>query len=193
LKTVVEHLERRLGQLSAGWKTYESDNRKIHVCKFQNGAVANVTSFSTVGLSLFPVRTDGIDREFQFEIMGCQYAHDLDDGDGPWPGVLEALSTHYARTGVLLRRGETVRLPGPMAERSDMTAVYAALPTYFDDDFKSLTDDRGQRVAIVWLIPISASEADYVTTQGWQRFEHILVKKNPDVPDLRRPSTVGQT
>ncbi len=43
---------------------------------------------------------------------------------------------------------------------------------------------------MVWLIPITAREAEFIKLEGWSRFEDILVEKNPDFGDLNRASVV---
>ncbi|MEV7404891.1 suppressor of fused domain protein [Streptomyces sp. NPDC091267] len=69
---------------------------------------------------------------------------------------------------------------------SAAAALYAALPVYFDDDFFSVTIENGSDVAIVWLVPITSAEADFVRVKGWQAFEQALAAQDPDLVDIDR-------
>ncbi|MET7355502.1 suppressor of fused domain protein [Streptomyces mirabilis] len=68
-----------------------------------------------------------------------------------------------------------------------MTSLYAGLPVYFDDDFFSVTIENGSDVAIVWLIPITDQETDFIREKGWEAFEDALVRQDPDLLDPARP------
>lgn len=61
---------------------------------------------------------------------------------------------------------------------------------YFPDEFATYREaDRD--VVMVWLIPITRSEAEFVRAHGWSRFEDELVKADPDLIDLRRKTLFG--
>lgn len=66
-----------------------------------------------------------------------------------------------------------------------MEALYVAMPAYLPDKFTSCTEET-RPIAIAWLVPISASEAEYVATRGWDEFEDRLVELDPDLTDLHR-------
>ena len=66
-----------------------------------------------------------------------------------------------------------------------MEALYAAIPLYFSDEFASFREgDR--EVVMVWLVPVSRTEAEFVRTHGWGRFEDELTRTNPDLLDVHR-------
>lgn len=64
--------------------------------------------------------------------------------------------------------------------------LYAALPVYYDDDFNSVVVENGDSVAIVWLVPITSGEAQFVAERGWEKFEQELIKRDPDLMDMNR-------
>ena len=66
-----------------------------------------------------------------------------------------------------------------------MEAMYVAIPVYLPDDFAVYDDEQ---IVIAWLVPISPSEADFVKSHGWGVFEKCLVKADPDLTDIFRPS-----
>jgi hypothetical protein len=57
---------------------------------------------------------------------------------------------------------------------------------YFDDDFLSVVLENGVETAVVWLVPIGASEASFVRERGWDAFEEELARQDPDLLDLNR-------
>ncbi|MEU3503444.1 suppressor of fused domain protein [Streptomyces hundungensis] len=186
MSIILSHLEARLGRMSGGWSVNLGvREEKLTVCMFEGGKIPGVTAFATLGLSEFALQSPGGDHSYYLELMGCQYAPV--DGYGPFPGALEGLANQVARSGRLIRRGDVIDLPGAMGPESEMVALYAALPVYFDDDFSSVRREDGRGVAIVWMIPIGATEADYVRERGWEAFEAQLVSKDPDLLDLKRP------
>jgi hypothetical protein len=62
-----------------------------------------------------------------------------------------------------------------------MEALYAAVPVYLPDEFGQFGD-----VVIVWLVPVSRSEADFVFVRGWPAFEERLIDIDPDLTDVDR-------
>jgi hypothetical protein len=49
-------------------------------------------------------------------------------------------------------------------------AFYAAIPVYFPDGFANYREED-RDVVMVWLVPISGTEAEFVHEHGWNRFE----------------------
>lgn len=66
-----------------------------------------------------------------------------------------------------------------------MAAFYVAMPAYFPDEFATCQSPDGP-IVIAWLVPISASEAQYVARSGWSAFEDRLVGQDPDLTDFTR-------
>lgn len=189
MSVVLGHLEARLGRMRGGWSVDLGDPaQKLTVCMFEGGNIPGVTSFATLGLSEFALKAPQGDQDYYLELVGCQYAPD--GGYGPFPGALEGVASQAVAEGRLIRRGDVIDLPGPMAPGSEMVALYAALPVYFDDGFSSVHREDGRGVAIVWMIPIGAAEADYVRAHGWAEFEAQLIAKDPDLLDLGRPQVL---
>jgi len=60
-----------------------------------------------------------------------------------------------------------------------------AIPVYFPDGFANYREED-RDVVMVWLVPISGTEAAFVHDHGWDRFEDELVKADPDLTDLTR-------
>jgi hypothetical protein len=90
----------------------------------------------------------------------------------------------------LIARGDVIEFPSELWSDGIFTALYAALPVYYDPDFKSVVTEDGTKVAIVWLVPISRSEAQFIDARGWDAFEKELLRQDPDLLDLARSPIV---
>jgi hypothetical protein len=84
-------------------------------------------------------------------------------------------------------RGDVLGPAGPIVTGSTCTALYVTAPNYFDDDFAVYSGDADP-VVVMWLIPITESEARLVSVDGWPVLEERFVTNNPDVLDFFRPS-----
>jgi hypothetical protein len=62
---------------------------------------------------------------------------------------------------------------------------------YLPPEF-AVCDTGTTTVLMTWLVPITDTEASYVSTRGWPAFEDALLAEDPDLTDLsRRPVTVS--
>lgn len=182
--SLVEHLERYLGEIDAGWsRDADGNEMPFQIVRFPRGSGSGTISFATLGLSRYPLRsTSG--KEIRQELLMI-IPDDL--RDGPIPGLLQQIGKEELAVGRPLLRGEAIGPRGELIPGSAMEAMYAAIPVYLPDDFAVYEGDDGQ-VAVVWLVPISADEAIYVRTHGWRAFEDRLVENDPDLTDFFRPS-----
>jgi hypothetical protein len=85
-----------------------------------------------------------------------------------------------------LRRGEVIGPRGKLFEHGTTTALYAAAPVYLPDDFAECAEGN-RTIVLVWLVPITDDEAEYVRTHGWNSFEDALVAEDPDLTVVDRP------
>lgn len=109
-------------------------------------------------------------------------------GERNVPAVLQQVGVEILGTGRAVLRGDLIELGGAVIAGTSMTGLYATLPVYCNDAFASCPVEDGPEVAIVWLVPVHPSEADFVRTSGWQAFEHLLQEQDPDLFDpLRAP------
>jgi len=172
--------------MQGGWAVDIGASEKgVTVGLFEGGRLARVRSFATIGLSEHPVVARNSGRELRMELIGCSYDGPSSDY-GPWPGILDHLAKVSVESGQAILRGDVIKLPGEMAPGSWLNALYATPPVYFDDSFSSVDIGGGHQAAVVWLLPIGASEADLVQKSGWRAFENVLESSNPDLLDLKR-------
>jgi len=186
--SLIDHPEHYLGEIEAGWSQNADGNKMpFQVARFPWGSGSATVSFATVGLSRHPLRS-GSGKDIRHELLMI-----VPDGlrDGPIPGLLQQIGTEALAADKPLLRGDVIGPRGELIAGSMMEAVYAAIPVYLPDDF-AVYKGEGEQVAVVWLVPISAREARYVKTRGWNEFEDLLVENDPDLTDVFRvPLPVG--
>ncbi|MGW7363623.1 suppressor of fused domain protein [Streptomyces sp. NPDC054841] len=180
-------MESRLGRLLGAWSPGEgAPEGAPKVGYFAGGTLEGVQSYATIGLHRTPLTSRTSGRHLHLELLGCNRPVS-DDEPGPFPDVLEYVAERLVAGGEAVLRGDVLRLPMPLTPGGTMTALYAAIPVYFDDDFGSVVIENGSDVALVWLVPIGDREAHYVEREGWEAFERKLVQEDPDLLDLNRP------
>ncbi|MCI0155110.1 suppressor of fused domain protein [Leifsonia shinshuensis] len=99
--------------------------------------------------------------------------------------TIDIVRTHRApgRSEILERRGEL--FPG-----SGKVALLATTPVYQGGGAFFVLDAPGGRVLFPWLLPISATEADYARRHGAAAFEDVLEASEVDLRDPARASLV---
>lgn len=176
---LVEHLESYLGEVEVGWsKDADGFALPFQVVRFAPGVLLGCVVFSTVGLSTteLPSRRSG--KAVRHELVMVVPERLC---EGPVPGLLQQVGLDVLRSGSALLRGDVIGPRGALFARSQMEALYAAIPVYLPDGFGQFED-----VAIVWLVPISRSEAEFVAKRGWPAFEERLIDVDPDLTDVDR-------
>jgi hypothetical protein len=181
---LIEHLEARLGAITGGWsRDPDGRPRGFRVAGFSKGVIPGVESFSTIGLSRYELVSPRSGRQLRLELV----AGERGGSDMAYlPGLVGQLADEILGAGQALLRGDVIGPRGPLVPGSKMEAWYAAAPVYYDDGFAAVDLEDGHRAAIVWIVPISRREAEFVSANGWQMFENLLIKHDPDLLDLHR-------
>ena len=104
--------------------------------------------------------------------------------------VLQQVAAESIRRGSAYLAGEIIGPRGRLFSGSNFTALYVSPPVYFPSEFAEVLTENIGHVIFAWLVPIPTEEANYVTRNGWSKFEHILNRENPDLLDLCRLSSV---
>jgi hypothetical protein len=181
---LVEHFERRLGTITGGSKRKIDGVQIVH---YADGRLVDVEAWSTLGMSRHVLAARGTESRYLLEIfLAVRSAPDHSMKDIGWfvEWVAEMMvGRHEARI-----RGDVQELPGRIHEISAFDHVYFANPVYYDEAFYDVeVGPDGQRAGIVWLIPVSRREAQFVREYGWRRFEEQLELVDPDLFDMTRP------
>ena len=178
---LVDHLERHLGEIEVGWsRDADGFTMPFQVVRFAPPPLAGFSVFSTLGLSeavLASRRSDKLIRHEFVMIVPDRLR------DGPVPAILQQAAVDIVASGSALLRGDVISPQGPLFATSRMEALYAAIPVFMSDDFGACGD-----VVLVWLVPISRKEAEFVEAKGWPAFENLLVDVDPDLTDPYRPA-----
>lgn len=88
-----------------------------------------------------------------------------------------------------LQLGQVIRIGRPWMGDSTCDHLLVSLPYPFGPTFEWF-DLGAARARLLWLLPITASEAAFATSHGHEALEQLLETERPDVLQLRRPSAV---
>lgn len=177
---IIEHAEKFLGKISQGWREKLSPEG-VQVACFENAPFETINAFMTLGLSHHELKISDkktVRQELILPVSDTGRSEIL-------VSLLLFICELILKNHEAILRGQVIRLPEDAAERVGIYAVYCAIPVFLDDDFSTFIGSQPPTV-IAWVIPIHQSEADYVDTNGWSKFEDLLEKKDPDLFLLER-------
>jgi hypothetical protein len=98
---------------------------------------------------------------------------------------------HYHKTGSLLDLGHTVNFGRPWMNHSKCTHGLISLPYLDGPRLEKLEmPDLRQFVRCLWLVPVTASEVEYVKSWGLEALEKKFDEKEFNYLDPGRPSVV---
>jgi hypothetical protein len=183
---VLEHLERHLGPADAGWSRGADGSRMpFQVVRFAGGRqIPGIVAFSTLGLSRRRLRSPPSGRDVRMELLVL-----LPEAwrEAPVPSILQSLGSGLVETRIAIRRGDVIGPQGPLVvPDATVQSFYTALPAYLPEEFATCAED-GYAVAIAWLLPITVTEARYISRNGWSAFEARLAEYDPELADLTDP------
>jgi len=161
-----------------------ADTAKIAILQAPDRPWADVTSYSTIGLSDVPVPRQ-INPPLGVELLGA--------APSDVPEFAEALSTAAffwindgwePEPGACFR--DVVRMHLPETQLPHLLLVE---PTLWDQEFASRV--VGEKT-VAWLqaIPVSEAEANYAEEKGLDALEELFEKHEVDITDLDRESVV---
>lgn len=181
---LVAHFERFLGPVRSGWMAGATGERlPFQVVRWSRGSDVGSLAYSTLGLSRHRLQGRGgaeVRQEFVLlttPSLPVEYVLTVFEDAGK--GVIEV--------GRGLRQGDLLGPVPPPVPGSGMAALYVAMPVYFSDEFALYEPDDGPDVEVLWLVPVSDREYDFVEAYGWEAFEELLERQDPDLVDVYRP------
>lgn len=187
MDSIIDFLEKNLGKLKGGWHSSAGDSQNdFQVALFPNVPFEGAATFSTIGVSDYPLWNAEHKTFFQEAVIVAK----KEFGVNNLPGILMQVADSLLDSGHLILRGEVIGPAGPLFEGSKLEALYATSPVYFDTDFHIFKQTSEKEIIIVWLVPITKNEAAYIMEFGWEPFENLLEKVDPDLTDFHRDSIV---
>jgi hypothetical protein len=188
---VKAYLERQLGPIAQ--ETTARDvvgqrNAPFTVATFIGQPVEGAFTLVTLGLSDRPLRAPSSERVRQ-ELLVCGWEGFRKDR------VYEALFTvaqSLRDQDETANPGAVLKLHQPLADEGGLEHVFLFEPVYFPEALTEVPLERNsggpgeQAVELIWLVPITAAEAELAATQGPESFERYLGEKDPDLLDLTR-------
>jgi hypothetical protein len=158
---------------------------QIHVMEAADRPEPGITSYSTIGLSEYPIFKNGEVLNLRTEFVGAC--------DSRFEGFGNIIATSafcivnskwFCAPGTIFP--DVVRMHDLSSTLSD---VYFTVPFLWAEQFKAL--DLGQRkVAWLLMVPISRAETEFARKNGPVQLEKLLEERQVDVCDLNRPSVV---
>src|SRR2546430_12527269 len=163
-----QHLEAFLGPIQGGWsRDIDGHPLPFQVVDFARGPRSHTVTFATLGLSKIPLRSRATGKTIYHELI-IVLPESMWGGSAP--GILQQIGRDAIASGDELLRGDVVGPRGPMfGVASQMEAFYAAIPVYFPDGFATYREED-RDVVMVWLVPITGTEAPLVREYGLDRF-----------------------
>jgi hypothetical protein len=183
MNNLIAHLESHLGQIQAGWKDSDGTLWPFHVLRFTGGPIADTVTYATLGLTDVPLRSPVSGKQVRHELLFMARPSFCDRNI---PAVLHQVGMEAISSGTPYLRGDVIGPRGTLIEETEMTALYLSQPVYLPESFGTFTSPDGVSCIFAWLVPITSTEAEFVTARGWESFEERLASLDPDLLDLSR-------
>jgi len=184
--SIINHFELHLGPIAQGWFA-PRDERAIQVAKHANAPCESLCTYATLGLGHHLLAMPG-GREVRQELLMIS---DDTVADEVVIKLLSATSDALLSEHRAVLRGEVIgdATATPIAPGSSCARLYAAIPAVFEESFQ-VYEESSPATVIVWLIPITLEESAFIRNCGWDCFESLLEKGQPDLFNWARASVV---
>ena len=168
--------------------TYDFTDNSVGILECANSPVQGVTSYSTVGLSDFPLMNGDKEYSTRLEIVGAcatrsdKFANAIADA---------AAHVHHLRRfcapGVIFENIVSKYYP----ENSTQHLLFVP-PFLWEERLKTLElDDK--KVAWLLAVPVTENELQYAIENGPAALEDLFVEEQIDIYDIARLSVVGES
>jgi hypothetical protein len=178
---VQAHLERVLG-MPARFSTARGDGLPVpfRIATYIHQPANDAVTLVTIGMSETCLGSPPVRQELLLCTWKELFSESLYDS-------LFRLGHELQSTATAAYLGSIVELPAPIfGGGSAHMLVYT--PTYFDADLYMIAG--ADPIRIVWLIPVTAAEADLVLHDGVRALEVRFEENDPDLLDLEREGVV---
>ena len=185
MPSLIEHYEKYFGMVQHGWsKSADATDMPFQVVECQGGTFQGMSCFATLGLSMHELRSSTTGKAIRQELF---LVAPTNFGSRNIPGLLQQIGTEALDGGLAYLRGDVIGPRGNLFEGKAFQAIYVSMPVYFPEALKTFVGEEGYAIVIAWLVPITQIEAFYIRNYGWEKFENLLERKNPNLFDFDRP------
>ncbi|MGD6834433.1 suppressor of fused domain protein [Sutcliffiella halmapala] len=184
----IQFLDIHLGPIECGWTEDDRGERlPVQVAKYSKGPFSDTKTVSTLGLSKVPLTSNVSGKQIWQELIFVSYSN---IGNINLPALLAQVSQTSLDSGTAFLRGDVIGPYGPIFDDSNFEALYVTIPGYFPDSFDAFKVNDKKTIIMVWLIPITSKEAEFIRQNGWEEFEDKLEELDPDLIDFKRESII---
>lgn len=183
---LIDHFESALGPIRAGWTVDANGTRlPFQIARFEGGPIADMGTLVTLGYSDYRLRLahSRIRQELMIFARPQWIPTNL-------PGILQQVALKAIDADLAIGVSEVLERRGELIPGTGMVALYAISPVYFPDAFHVFSSESHEDVFLIWLVPITRKEVEFVHAYGSEEFEAMLENVDPDLLDLSRESVV---
>jgi antitoxin YqcF len=142
-----------------------------------------ITSYSTIGLSDYPMLQNGVEFPVRLEIIGVG-----DSNDSWFANVLSTCAFYIMRSSWLCCPGTVLQDVVNLYSRdSSLQHIYFTSP-FFWENLSKTTELETKNVSWLLALPISDSEYQYLKKNGDNEFEELLESTDVNIFNLKRSS-----
>lgn len=135
--------------------------------------------------------TNGAASAMQEGEDGAEYVLLAPAADPVLVEMLAALATVNADPHKRLGVGSIIALKRPWTDRSPAENLLVLPPYVFGPGFEVYEPpDEDRRIVVLWLVPITSSEARFVRLHGVQKFEELMQRGEHNLVNPHRPPIV---
>jgi hypothetical protein len=163
----------------------ETNEYFVDILSSLNSPETGLTSFSTIGLSGYPLIKDGEEYSARVEFVGAAQSNFL--------GFANALATsafNIIKSNWFCYPGAIFPDVLSMHEVSSSMTSFLFTPPFLWEDVLKTIHDGDLTVAWLMAIPISLNEEKYAAEHGSDALEDLLEEHSVDIFDLERRSVV---
>jgi hypothetical protein len=186
MPSLTEHYEKYFGPIQHGWsKSADATEMPFQIIECKGGVFQGISCFASAGISWHELKSSIPDKPIRQEIF---LAAPTSFGARNIPGLLQQVGKEAIESGYAYLRGDIIGARGCLFEGKAFHALYVTMPIYFSEKFGIFLGDEGYTIMIAWLVPITRPEALYVQNYGWEKFESLLEREDPNLFDFDRTS-----
>jgi hypothetical protein len=177
---LIEYIENVLDTESIEWRL-ENFSTRVKVAQIRGRPIAQSGTCITIGISHYLLHLGG-GKETRQELVLCAYGKSEIER---LVTFLLVFSEFLIKEHNALRRGQVIFRPEKLLPESQIEAVYTIAPQRLGNCFAGFQEST-LGIEFMGLVPLHASEVDYVKEFGKNRFERLFESHGTSFLDLQR-------